>query len=409
MLNPLVAKTKAFMGVFLQDLDEKFFEEYEIDGKHGVLITEVIEDGAAEKAGFKKEDVVIEFDGEKVYTLDQLTKMIRLHKPGDKVQVKIIRDKKEKTIKLTLGEKEIPEKKKKAYLGVYLENLDEKDFKDLGLKENYGVEIESVVEDGPVAEAGIEDNDVILQIDSDKIYTTDQVTKMLRLLKPEQKVKIKIFRDGDYKTFDVALGEKDDFFSYFYDLDNIEFTNFQDPASVFVYKYKDTNGKHIGVLLSYTENKTKTGDEEIIEKKIVIDEVFEDTPAEEAGLMEDDIILKVDGKEIDCTKDIKKVISKKEVGETIQLEIKRKKKTMTIDVEIAKRKDLDLKSNKVEVFLEDGEMKVWVDGEEEHLLDIDHLEDNIDKIKIMKKKKCKDLEKLKQKEINVEIDEFGDI
>ena len=49
---------------------------------------------------------------------------------------------------------------------------------------------------------------------------------------------------------------------------------------------------------------------------------------QEAGLMEDDIILKVDGKEIDCTKDIKKVISKKR-GDLKILDQKNVKKTLT--------------------------------------------------------------------------------
>ncbi|HHE37630.1 MAG TPA: PDZ domain-containing protein [Candidatus Cloacimonetes bacterium] len=409
IIAPLAAKTKAFMGVFLKDLNEKDFEKFGVEGKHGVLITEVIEDKAAEKAGFKDEDVVIAFDGDKVYTLDQLTKMINLHKPGDKVQVRIVRDKKEKTIKLTLGEKEVPEKKTKAYLGVYVENLDEDDFKELGLKEKYGVEIEDVVEDGPVDEAGIQEDDVILQINDDKIYTSDQITKMLKILKPDQKVKIKIFRDGEYKTFDVVLGEKEDYFSLFYDQDSKVFDFYKDPASVFVYKYEDTDGKHIGVLLSAEKKVKKEGDEEIIEKKVVIDEVFKDSPADKAGLKEDDIILKADGKEIDSVKDIKKAISKKEVGDKIELEIKRKKKIKTFKVEIAKKKDFDLKSNKVEVFLEDGDLKVWVDGNEEHLLDIDHLKDNIDKIKILKKEHLEDLDDHIQKEINVEIEEFGDI
>jgi len=409
IVAPLAAKTKAFMGVFLKDLDEKSYKEFGVDGKHGVMITEVIKDNAAEKAGFKAKDVIIEFDGDKVYTLDQLTKMINLHKPGDKVPVIIIRDKKEKNIKLSLGEKEVPEKKTKAYLGVYLENLSEKDYKKLGLKENYGVKIESVVEDGPVAEAGIQDDDILLQINDDKIYTSDQVTKMLKILKPEQKVKIKIFRDGEYKTFDVVLGEKEDYFSFFYDLDNKVFDFYKDPASVFVYKYDKENGKHIGVLLSVTKEIIGKGDEEIIKKRIVIDEVFEDTPAEEAGLKEDDIILKVDGKEVESAKDIQKAISKKEVGDKIKLEIKRKKKTITIDVEIAKRKDFDLKSSKVEVFLDDGDMKIWVDGEEEYLMNLEKLKDNIDKIKILKKEDIKDNLDQWQKQINVEMEEFGDI
>jgi len=85
--------------------------------------------------------------------------------------------------------------KSKAYMGVFLSDLSAGDFEELGLKENYGVFIESIVEESPAEEAGLQAQDVILQVAGDKIYTVDQITKMLTTYEPDQVVKIKVMRD----------------------------------------------------------------------------------------------------------------------------------------------------------------------------------------------------------------------
>ena len=68
--------------------------------------------------------------------------------------------------------------------------------------------VSSVVPGGPADKAGIEEGDVILEVDGQPTPTTDALVTLLAQLKPEQQVPVKILRpDGVEKTVEVTLGE----------------------------------------------------------------------------------------------------------------------------------------------------------------------------------------------------------
>jgi len=242
LVSQLSAKSKAYLGVFLSDISESKYEKYEIKGHYGVLIQKVVKNSPAKEAGLKSKDVIIEINGEKVYTHDQVTKMLSNYEPEQVIKIKILRDGKDKTFKVTLGtRKGLFGEETKAYLGVYLENLTDEDYKEIGLDENYGVLVKKVVEDGPAEKAGIEADDLIMEIEKDKVYTSDQLSKMLYNFEPEQEIEVLVFHSGDKKTYNVKLGEKE------IGLHDFDFNKFFDkPKSVFVYKYRDDDTLNTG-------------------------------------------------------------------------------------------------------------------------------------------------------------------
>ena len=73
------------------------------DGAGGALLTEVVEGGPSEKAGLKKDDLVIEFGGKGTPSYGEMIAQLRKHKAGEKVKVKVVRGKKAKELTLTLG------------------------------------------------------------------------------------------------------------------------------------------------------------------------------------------------------------------------------------------------------------------------------------------------------------------
>ncbi len=85
----------AFLGVS----GEPFNEE----GRAGALITEVTAGTAAEEVGIRVGDVIIFFDGVEVQSLADLSAQVRAHRPGDTVQVVLLRDGEEMTLEVTLG------------------------------------------------------------------------------------------------------------------------------------------------------------------------------------------------------------------------------------------------------------------------------------------------------------------
>ena len=102
---------RPWMGIiWVSDVTASVAEQYGLPVKEGVII-EVAPGGPAEKAGIKNGDVIIEINGEKIKDFQELRKAIEKKKIDDKINVKLIRDKKEKTVKVTLGEAPAPQDK----------------------------------------------------------------------------------------------------------------------------------------------------------------------------------------------------------------------------------------------------------------------------------------------------------
>jgi len=101
-----------YLGVRYVLVTEKIKEDNNLSVDYGAWITKgekgeeaVTTGSAAEKAGLKENDIILEFNGEKITTDNSLSKVIQKYNPGDKVVLKILKDKEEKLIQVTLGER----------------------------------------------------------------------------------------------------------------------------------------------------------------------------------------------------------------------------------------------------------------------------------------------------------------
>ena len=396
---PLFAGSKVRMGVIL---DENTKEQY------GILIKKVSEESPAEKAGLLAKDILMMIDGDKVYTIDQVKKMLSFFEPEQKIKITFKRGENTDTCFLVLEERKTPEIPKRTYMGVFLKDLDDKTKKKLKLETPFGILISEVVEDSPADEAGLKDEDVLLTFADEKIYTTDQLIKMLKNYKPEDKVTLKIIRGKKKKTIKLILGEKEDKLNYFFSGKDGSFDVFNTPENVLFYQY-DLPGqnKWIGVQLDLKKEKTIKDGEETITRETTITKVIEGTPAEKAGLKDGDIIIAV---EYDKDLEIGKAIKSKEIGDEITLTIERDGKTHDIVVTIGEREFLKSDKN-VEVTIDDGEIKIIIDGVEKNIGDLENIHEEMDKIKIIKKIKMEelddvrdDLNKVKEEMKNIDID-----
>lgn len=98
---------KPQLGISCQPVTEAAAQMY--DMPMGIFVAGVNEGSAAEKAGLKKGDIIVEADGEKVTTFDELVAKMNRHSAGDKFELTVVRDDDEKTITVTLDEKEVKE------------------------------------------------------------------------------------------------------------------------------------------------------------------------------------------------------------------------------------------------------------------------------------------------------------
>jgi len=105
--EPSLCNEKAgFLGVQIQDLSNQLSDYFKVKGGNGVLVSEVVKDSPAKKAGLKAGDIITKVDGEDIENAGDLTKTIRNYKPDTKVSIGIIRDGKKKKLEATLGEAE---------------------------------------------------------------------------------------------------------------------------------------------------------------------------------------------------------------------------------------------------------------------------------------------------------------
>lgn len=107
MDEPFLIDEKAgFLGVQIQDLSEQLSDYFKVKNGNGVLVSEVVEDSPAKKAGLKAGDIITKVDDNEIENASDLTTTIRGYKPETKVSISIIRDGKKKKLKATLGEAE---------------------------------------------------------------------------------------------------------------------------------------------------------------------------------------------------------------------------------------------------------------------------------------------------------------
>ena len=140
-------------------------KEVDLGAVSGIYVNEVTSDGAAEEGGIESGDVIISVDGKKVEKFGELQEIIVSHRPGDKVKVVYLRNKKQYTTTLTLrnaqGTTSQLESLDTDALGAAMRVLSEQEKKELGLK--YGIVVTNIRR-GKMMDAGITKGIIITQV-----------------------------------------------------------------------------------------------------------------------------------------------------------------------------------------------------------------------------------------------------
>ena len=195
-----------WLGVQAQEITDELAEYFNLPDKKGTLIAKVLDDSPAKKAGLKEGDIVIEINGEKVSSTYDLVRNVGKIKPGKIVDVKLIRDRVKKTLRVKLGkrptEKEItedarlvPEEKElKPWRGIKVSNITDKIAQQLGLEDKKGVVIIGIEPSSPFYMMGMRKGQVIREINRNPIKNVSDFDKITK----EAKGKVLIRTDRGY-------------------------------------------------------------------------------------------------------------------------------------------------------------------------------------------------------------------
>jgi len=96
---------RGFLGIALRDVNAEMAEALGLETTEGVIIIDVIKDSAAEKAGIRKNDILVEFNGEPIESASRLPIRVAELRPGTQVELVVLRDGQRQNLAVTLGER----------------------------------------------------------------------------------------------------------------------------------------------------------------------------------------------------------------------------------------------------------------------------------------------------------------
>ncbi|OIR12038.1 putative periplasmic serine endoprotease DegP-like precursor [mine drainage metagenome] len=202
----------------------------------------------------------------------------------------------------------------KAFLGVMTE------------KDEKGAKITDVTKESAAEKAGLKKGDIIIKVNDTKIEDGNSLYDAIGKFKPENKVKITYLRDGKENTVTASLGKNK---SQNFVFNNRDF-NFKMPPDGnfrnFNFDFRPSKPR-LGLKIQDMENGSGV--------KVI--DVDDESPAEKAGLKEDDIITEINGGEVKNVDDLRSKIKDLKEGDTYKIKYKRDGKTQSVEVKIPKK------------------------------------------------------------------------
>ena len=183
---------RGWLGVRIQEVTKEIADVEKLKKPQGALVASVGENSPADKAGVKAGDIILEFDGKKIDTMRELPKVVASTKVGKVVQLKIWRNKKSITKRLTLGRlessEEFREKKTKTVkkkedaiksLKISVRELNDEDISSRNLNKNIkGVVITNIENKSPLANV-LSINDIIIEVQKNSVKNSSDLKKIV--------------------------------------------------------------------------------------------------------------------------------------------------------------------------------------------------------------------------------------
>jgi serine protease Do len=203
----LVAKgrvARGWLGVSIQPLTPELAKSFGAKDAKGVLVSDVMADSPAAKAGLQSGDIVTEFEGKKLEAPGDLQRAVGLTVPGASAKVKVWREQGEKTLEVKIGEAPSDEREARggptvprparAALGVEVRPITPEVARQLNLRSSEGVVVARVEDNSPAGEAGVQRGDVIREINGQRVRTIAEFERLTKDVKEGDRLRLLLQR-----------------------------------------------------------------------------------------------------------------------------------------------------------------------------------------------------------------------
>lgn len=200
---------RGWLGVSIQDLSPELAAQFGITETKGVLVSDVMDDSPAKKAGFERADVIVEFDGKPMDSPTHLRNDVAQTPLGKKVSIKLIRDKKPKVLDVTIVEQPksmtqtgSEENGESAQPTGVLSDLEVHELTEelagrYGMKSSErGVVVTRVKPGSTAEEIGVREGDLILEVNRKAVTSLKTYERLRAGLSKDQAVLLLVKRQG---------------------------------------------------------------------------------------------------------------------------------------------------------------------------------------------------------------------
>ncbi|MBI4640182.1 MAG: Do family serine endopeptidase [Candidatus Tectomicrobia bacterium] len=188
-----------WLGVSIQNISDDLAKALDLEKAKGALLTQIMPGQPASKAGFKRGDVILNFDEKPIETARDLQKTVATTPVGKEVQVKIFREGKLETLSVVVGKtpeftRVASETPKKKDFGFTVDELNAEKAQKFGIKEQEGIFISEVAPEGPGAAAGIRAGDFLVEVNRKEVKSISDYQQAIQ-------------KRGEVDLFDVKRGD----------------------------------------------------------------------------------------------------------------------------------------------------------------------------------------------------------
>lgn len=217
------------MSLFNEDENRAMLGVVTEGDEKGAEIQSISKESAAEKAGLKKGDIITRIGDKKIESTDDVTDAVRERKPGDKVNITVLRNGKEERMTAELGKWKGIQMNTMSFPRIQgmNESWNESPMPPMAFGQGFvstgrprlglsiqdtddgnGVKVLDVDDESAAEKAGIKEDDVIVAIDDQPVKGTEDITRTIREHKDKNSFNFKVLRDGKTQTMEVKIPRK---------------------------------------------------------------------------------------------------------------------------------------------------------------------------------------------------------